>query len=113
MDDNLNGLSADGKENVWKKFLYYEKLKEKGLLAILPCAIGDRVYAVTRNIISEYEITGIDLRPCGMYFQWRCISGIYPGHPGTGISGFSEEALNKYVFQDRNDAVNILNKRNT
>ena len=78
---------------VFEKLQDYEDLEEKGLLLRLPCKIGDTVYAVTRNFISEYLIWSIEKYNEGFFFNWRCEKGIY-----KNIRGFTDYEIGKTVF---------------
>lgn len=39
-----------------EKLAAYEDAEEQGRLVILPCKVGDTLYAPTRNIISEFRV---------------------------------------------------------
>lgn len=45
-----------------QKLAEYEDLEAQGLLLKLPCKVGDTVYAVTRDFISEYTICSIVMK---------------------------------------------------
>lgn len=79
----------------------YKDLEEQGLLARLPCKVGDTVYVPTRNFISELRITlvSVDTSDGAMYFSWLLNSGIYPN-----LDGFSGYELGKTVFLAREEA---------
>lgn len=82
-----------------KKLAEYEQLEEQGLLARLPCKVGDTVYVPTRNFISELRIIMISVDMHSTYFRWMLNSGIYPN-----LDGFSRSKLGKTVFLTREEA---------
>ena len=46
----------------------YKDAEEQGLLLKLPCKVGDTVYSVTRDFISEYTICSIEMYKEGFFF---------------------------------------------
>lgn len=86
-----------------EKLATYEDLEEQGLLARLPCKVGDMVYVPTRNFISELRIIMISVDTHGTYFRWMLNSGIYPN-----LDGFSGSKLGKTVFLTREEAAKKL-----
>ena len=96
----------------WKEFLEdmhelleYRKLKAKGRLQILPCAVGDTVYVPHRGHIQEMIITMVSWDGTGYFFSWRLNSGVYPN-----LDGFSEHKIGKTVFLTREEAKAALEK---
>lgn len=81
----------------------YEDAEEQGLLLRLPCKIGDRVYSVTRNFISEYTICSIEIYNEGFFFCWRCEKGIY-----INIRGFTNFQIGVDVFLTKEEAERAL-----
>lgn len=79
----------------------YKEAEEQGLLARLPCKVGDTVYVPTRNFVSELRITlvSVDTNDMTMYFSWLLNIGIYPDP-----DGFFERELGKTVFLTREEA---------
>lgn len=104
-------ITPDGESDVWvkqhdyisaaRKLCDYEDLEEQGLLARLPCKVGDTVYVPTRNFVSELRITlvSVDTNDMTMYFSWLLNIGIYPDP-----DGFFERELGKTVFLTREEA---------
>ena len=93
-------------KKVWEKLRDYEDLEEKGLLLRLPCKIGDTVYAITRNFISEYLIWSIEKYNEGFFFNWRCEKGIY-----KNIRGFTDYEIGKTVFLTKEEAEKALERK--
>ena len=60
----------------------------------LPCKVGDVVYQVTRNFISEFRVRFVEIATCGnLFLHTDLISGIiYTGDV------FSESDIGKTVF---------------
>ena len=90
----------------WKCFLdevhellEYRRLKEQGLLLRLPCKIGDVVYSITRDFISEYTICSIEKYNEVFFFNWRCEKGIY-----INVRGFVGHEIGKTVFLTKEEA---------
>ena len=77
----------------------YEDLEEQGLLLRLPCKIGDVVYAVTRDFISEYTICSIEAYNEGFFFCWKCEKGIY-----INVRGFTNYQIGQDVFLTKAEA---------
>ena len=76
-----------------------EDLEEQGLLLRLPCKIGDVVYAVTRDFISEYTICSIEAYNEGFFFCWKCEKGIY-----INVRGFTNYQIGQDVFLTKAEA---------
>ncbi len=83
----------------------YEQLEEQGLLLKLPCKVGDIVYAITRNFISEYSICCIEKYNDGFFFNWRCEKGIY-----KNLRGFTDYEIGKTVFLTKEEAEKALER---
>lgn len=77
----------------------YRDLEEQGLLLWLPLKIGDTVYSVTRNYISEYKICSIEKYNEGLFFNWKCEKGMY-----INIRGFTNYQIGKDVFLTQAEA---------
>ena len=73
----------------------------------LPCKVGDVVYQVTRNFISELRVRFIEIATCGnLFLHTDLISGIvYTGEV------FSESDIGKTVFITREEAEKALYDR--
>lgn len=99
-------LGCQWEEKVWSKLAEYEDLEEKGLLLKLPCKIGDTVYAITRNFISEYLIWSIEKYNEGFFFNWRCEKGIY-----KNVCGFTDYEIGKSVFLTKEAAEQKLKEK--
>ena len=99
-DVGIKGINAPtyvGK--VVDKLASYEDLEEQGLLLRLPLKIGDTVYSVTRDFISEYTICGIGKYNEGFFFNWKCEKGIY-----INVRGFTEYDIGETVFLTQAEA---------
>ncbi len=77
----------------------YEDLEEQGRLLRLPCKVGDTVYKITRNFISEYKIISATIYPYSIQFNWQCTKGIY-----GNLVGFADLEIGKTVFLTREEA---------
>ena len=82
-----------------EKLAAYEDAEEQGLLLRLPLKIGDTVYSVTRDFISEYTICSIVKYNEGFFFNWRCEKGIY-----INARGFTNYQIGKDVFLTQAEA---------
>ena len=73
----------------------------------LPCKVGDVVYQVTRNFISEFRVRFVEIATCGnLFLHTDLISGIvYTGEV------FSESDIGKTVFLTREEAEKALKDR--
>ena len=73
----------------------------------LPCKVGDVVYQVTRNFISEFRVRFVEIATCGnLFLHTDLISGIvYTGEV------FSESDIGKTVFINREEAEKALYDR--
>lgn len=83
----------------------YMDLEEQGLLLRLPLKIGDTVYSVTRDFISEYTICSIEAYNEGFFFCWRCEKGIY-----INVRGFTNYQIGQDVFLTKTEAEQKLKK---
>ena len=81
------------------KLAEYEDLEEQGLLLRLPCKVGDIVYSITRDFISEYTICSIEVYNDGFFFCWKCEKGIY-----INVRGFTNYQIGKDVFLTKSEA---------
>ena len=99
------GLIALFYRNMWamadlrERLKEYEDLEEQGLLLRLPLKIGDTVYSVTRDFISEYKICSIEKYNEGFFFNWKCEKGMY-----INIRGFTNHQIGKDVFLTQEEA---------
>lgn len=91
-------------EKLYEKLQKYENFEEKGLLFIAPLKIGDTVYCATRDFISEYKITSIEVTKWGLNYKWVCEKGIY-----LNTNGFEEKDIGRKVFITKEDAIKKLN----
>lgn len=87
------------------KLAEYEDAEEQGLLLRLPCKVGDTVYSVTRDFISEYTICSIEMYKEGFFFNWRCEKGIY-----INLRGFTNFDFGETVFLTQEEAEQALEK---
>ena len=82
---------------------YADYLLDNGVIVPL-CKVGDTVYQVTRNFISEFRVRFVEIATCGnLFLHTDLISGIvYTGEV------FSESDIGKTVFLAREDAEKAL-----
>lgn len=127
---DVRGLIAMFYRNMWAMADLREKLKrdedaeEQGLLLRLPaplngvesfsldgkttwyrlpCRIGDTVYQITKDFISEYQITSMTIYPYSIQFNWECTKGVY-----KNVVGFAGFEIGKTVFLTREEAESKL-----
>lgn len=77
----------------------YRNLSKQGRLLRLPCKVGDTVYKITRNFISEYKIISETIYPYSIQFNWQCTKGIY-----GNLVGFADREIGETVFLTREEA---------
>lgn len=82
----LTGM-ADIISDAKKEILKRRKVQD------LPCHIGDKVYAITRNFVSTLVVTRIVLTCMDEYYEWELQDGIYPN-----LKGFTTNDIGKSVF---------------
>lgn len=97
---------SDREEQVLKKLAAYEDAEEQGRLVILPCKVGDTLYAPTRRIVSEFVITkfeygGIDSYGHGLWVCWHLANGI---SGELRLDGIDARYIGKRVFLTRAEA---------
>lgn len=82
---------------------YADYLIEHGAI-VPPCKVGDVVYQVTRNFISEFRVRFVEIATCGnLFLHTDLITGIvYTGEV------FSESDIDKTVFLTREEAEKAL-----
>lgn len=86
--------------NVFNKLCEQEDVEEQGLLLRLPCKVGDIVYQITRDFISEYRIRNfIHYDNGNIFFDWECIKGIY-----LNVKGFHIDDIGKTAFLTKEEA---------
>ena len=91
---------------LYKYLAEYEDLEEQGLLLKLPCKVGDTVYSITRDFISEYNIRNFICYDNGnIFFDWKCVKGIY-----LNIKGFHIDDIGKTVFLTKEAAEKALER---
>ena len=83
----------------------YKQLEEQGLLLRLPCKVGDVVYSITRDFISEYIVESIRIYEHSIQFYWKCTKGIY-----HNVVGFANFDIGKTVFLTEQEAQSALEK---
>ncbi len=95
-----NEYSKINYEKLLVKLGNYEDSEEQGELVKLPCKVGDKVYAITRDFISEYEVAGFYINRYGLSLvQWRLIDGIY-----INVHGFYPHEIGTNIFLDKEEA---------
>ena len=91
---------------VFQKLKEYEELEEQGLILKLPCKVGDTVYQITRDFVSEYKIRNFICYDNGnIFFDWKCIKGIY-----KNVRGFHIDDIGKTVFLTKEEAEKELKR---
>lgn len=86
---------------VWKFVADY--LIENGVI-VPPCKVGDRLYQVTRNFISEFRVRFIEIATCeNLFLHTDIISGII--HTGEV---FPASVIGKTVFLTKEEAEKAL-----
>lgn len=79
--------------------IYADHLIANGVI-VPPCKVGDTVYQVTRDFISEFRVRFIEISTCGnLFLHTDLISGII--HTGEI---FPESEIGKTVFLTREEA---------
>ena len=93
---------------LWDDFHYSVEdcpfYEDKSEWVHLPCKVGDVVYQVTRNFISEFRVRFVEIATCvNLFLHTDLISGIvYTGEV------FSESDIGKTVFLTREEAEKVL-----
>lgn len=82
---------------------FADYLLENGVI-VPPCKVGDTVYQVTRNFISEFRVRFVEISTCGnLFLHTDLISGIvYTGEI------FSESEIGKTVFLTKEETEQAL-----
>lgn len=96
--------AAEAIEKLSKIAAEYEDAEEQGRMVILPCKVGDTLYAPTRNFVSEFRVSQFDFggyeKPY-LWVNWYLTKGI------TGnfrIDGIRASDIGKTVFLTREEA---------
>lgn len=75
---------------------------------VLPCQIGDHVYTVQRNTISEYQVDGFEIYgDSSVWVNWHLISGLFGIFR---VDGFPARYLGFCVFATLAEAEAALRK---
>jgi hypothetical protein len=93
-------LNDMGNGNPIEKLAEYEEAEEQGRFLKMSCKVGDTVYVLTKDFISEFEVESIEL-DCleELFYRWRLIHGIVPSNQlHCGYNGFLESAIGQSVF---------------
>lgn len=97
---DMSDEQAEQLQAIIKKLADYEEAEEQGLLLRLPCKVGDTVYQITRDFISEYRIRNFICYDNGnIWFDWECTKGIY-----INVRGFHIDDIGKTVFLTKEEA---------
>lgn len=90
--------------DVLQKLAVYEDAEEQERLVILPCKVGDTLYAPTRSFVSEFRVSQFDYggyeKPY-LWVNWYLTKGI------TGnfrLDGTNASEIGKTVFLSREEA---------
>lgn len=106
--DSFNKGIRDIRDYMWdleKELEEYKKLEEQGLLLKLPCKVGDVVYQITGNIVSEFRIKTFVCDNKTFFFHWECIKGIY-----KNVVGFHSSRIGVDVFLTKEEAEKKLSE---
>ena len=103
--NRLNEFDKTQSYDLLKKLSEYRNLEEQGLLLKLPCKVGDTVYSITRDFISEYIVESIMIYEHSIQFYWKCTKGIY-----HNVVGFADFEIGKAVFLTEQEAQAALEK---
>lgn len=91
-------------QDALQKLAAYEDAEEQGRLVILPCKVGDTIYAPTRSFVSEFRVIQFDFggyKEPYLWVEWYLTKGF------TGdfrIDGISASEIGKTVFLSREEA---------
>ena len=81
------------------------KADKDGLLVVLPCKVGDRLYEVTgRKTISVYKVKAIRVELFGLFIEWDIVEGFV----WQSLSGINAREIGKTVFLSREEAEKAL-----
>lgn len=104
-DDAYNPILDKVIVEFLKELQEYRNLEEQGLLLKLPCKVGDVVYQITRDIVSEFRIKTFVCDNKTFFFHWECIKGIY-----KNVVGFHSSRIGVDVFLTKAEAEKALEK---
>ena len=81
-----------------------EHLLANGVI-VPPCKVGDTLYEITsRNTISEYEVTAIQIELFNVFIDWKLTQGFVDRY----ISDMPVGEIGKTVFLTREEAEKAL-----
>ena len=101
--ETYHGVRNDvcGDAAIYNRLAAYEDLEEQGRLVVLPCKVGDHLFAVTRNIVSEFAVSYFLMHSDLVWAGWDIVDGIF-GH--FRIDGIPTDSIGKTVFLTRAEA---------
>ena len=106
--EEMRELLHDSTGPLHKKLGEWIDAGQDGRLLVLPCRVGDTIYAPTRNFISEFRVSQFDFggyKKPYLWVEWYLIKGI----TGTfRIDGIGASEIGKTVFLTREDAEKAL-----
>lgn len=93
------------------RFMEIMDAEEQGRLVVLPCKVGDILYAPTRNFVSTFRVTQFDFGGADephLFVEWRLVDGI----TGTfRLYGIDAAHIGKRVFLTREEAETALKRK--
>lgn len=99
-DDIIESQNEGLVQQLIERLAELEDKIEQETLIELPCRVGDTVYQITRDFVSEYKIKGFRCFESGhIFFEWQCIKGIY-----INIHGFYINVIGQTVFLTKAEA---------
>ena len=108
--DDPKGLIAAFHLNLWAIYVLWERLKryedaeERGRLLMLPCVVGDTVYAIDKGMVVSMTVSGIEMLSLK---TGDFVMGI-TGDTGNGKAVFSNWDFGEGVFFTREQAEQTL-----
>ena len=92
----------DVRQEACERYCDLKQAEQDGRLLVLPCKVGDKVYANTRSKVSSFEVKGFFIRRDGdIFVRWNLLDGIYGPHR---MDGFTPDKIGKTVFLTRAEA---------
>ena len=102
-------MNKETKRKILNKLSYYEREEERGRLVIFPCKVGDILYELDENTVSEYEVTGFFVDAFSIVIEQRkLVDGFVKGR----VSHIESFEICRTAFLNRGEAEAALRKMN-
>jgi hypothetical protein len=95
------GLEPEQVQDMMTDWVVWKEAEAGGRLIVLPCKVGQSVFVVQRNGISEFRITGYEYSGMNLWANWYLVDGLYGCFR---VDGIPASRIGFDVFATREEA---------